>query len=104
MKTKEISLQDIKNSLEPVFLKNSVSKASLFGSFARGDHTPDSDIDILVDFSEKASLLDMSGLSEDIRETTGLDVDIITTRCLMREPKGFIDNVMRDARIIYEVN
>ena len=50
----------------------------LFGSFANGEGTADSDVDLLVYFDEKvASLFDMSGLKFDIQDKLNAKVDIV---------------------------
>lgn len=51
----------------------------VFGSVARGEDTPGSDIDILADFTDEASLLDEVGLRLDLVELLGVEVDVIAT-------------------------
>ena len=57
-----------------------VTKAWLFGSFARGEETPGSDIDILItpDKTQHFSLFTLGGMYEDLKELLGREVDIIT--------------------------
>lgn len=54
----------------------------VFGSVARGEDSPESDIDFLVTPLPKASLLDIGGLYSDLREIFGDRVDIISERTL----------------------
>ena len=54
----------------------------VFGSAARGDDRPDSDIDFLVDMEPGRSLLDMGGLLMELRDLLGRDVDVVTERGL----------------------
>ena len=49
----------------------------VFGSFARGDARPDSDIDLLVDLEPGRSLLDHVGLWQDLEELLGRRVDVV---------------------------
>jgi len=70
-----------------------VVRAGLFGSFARGDATADSDIDFLVEFEEGRTLLDLSGLRLDLREALGRDVDVATPASL--HPK-LRDRILRE--------
>ena len=70
-------LGEIKRRLEPVFDSNNVKSAILFGSYAEGHATPDSDIDILVDSGLRG--LDFVGLVEYAREALQKNVDLIDT-------------------------
>lgn len=54
----------------------------VFGSVARGDASPDSDVDILVDLEPDRSLLDLSGLLLDLQDLLGCKVDVTTERSL----------------------
>jgi uncharacterized protein with HEPN domain/predicted nucleotidyltransferase len=57
-------------------------RSSLFGSFARGDAGPESDVDILIDFPEDKTLFDLMDLEENLRSVLGRKVDVITYRSL----------------------
>jgi predicted nucleotidyltransferase len=50
----------------------------VFGSVARGEDRPDSDIDFLVEFEPDASLLDLIGLQQDIEALLGRRADVVT--------------------------
>ena len=50
----------------------------VFGSVARGEATPDSDIDLLVSFQQGASLCDLSGLWQDLQGLLGRSVDVVS--------------------------
>lgn len=50
----------------------------VFGSVARGDAGPDSDIDFLVEMPKGRSLLDLVGLWQDLEELLGRKVDVVT--------------------------
>ena len=50
----------------------------VFGSVARGQNTPGSDVDLLVNTRPGCSLLDLGGLLEDLREMLGCPVDLVT--------------------------
>lgn len=54
----------------------------VFGSIARGDQTPSSDVDLLVDFEPARSLLDLAGLWLDLQVALGCKVDVVSSRGL----------------------
>jgi predicted nucleotidyltransferase len=54
----------------------------VFGSVARGDARPDSDVDFLVDLEPGRSLFDLGGLLVDLQELLARNVDVITERGL----------------------
>ena len=79
-----------------------VLKAWLFGSFARGEEKPWSDVDILFvpDYSGRPfTLLTMGGMIVDLRELLGRDVDLVADGSL--RPYA-VENVERDKQLIYE--
>lgn len=55
-----------------------VSFLGVFGSFAKGSATADSDIDLLVQFSKRKSLLDLVRIEREVSEALGRDVDLLT--------------------------
>jgi len=58
--------------------KYGVYNVRVFGSVARGDATPDSDVDLLVCFHEGASLFELSGFWQDLQEMLGYEINILS--------------------------
>ena len=54
----------------------------LFGSVARGDEGPDSDIDLLVELEPGRSLFDLGGMLYELQELLGVEVDVVTEKGL----------------------
>jgi len=69
----------------------------VFGSIARGEERPDSDIDFLVDFEPGRSLLDLTGLLLDLETVLDCKVDVVSARGL--KPR-LASEVMRDAILL----
>jgi uncharacterized protein len=59
------------------------TRVRLFGSVARGDETPDSDVDFLVDFAPGTSLFDLVDLISDLRSLLSVNVDVVSTGGLL---------------------
>ncbi len=79
--------------------QNDVSMVGVFGSMARGEATPESDIDLLVKFSKRKSLLDMVRLERELSTALGRKVDLLTEAAISPYLR---DRIMREVRVIYE--
>jgi predicted nucleotidyltransferase len=66
----------------------------VFGSVARGDAGPQSDVDFLVRFEDGRSLLDHGGLLMDLRDLLGCEVDVVDDDAM--RPR-FRDRVLKEA-------
>lgn len=79
-----------------------ILRAWLFGSYSRGEETPESDIDILVDYDESngiVSLFTMGGMLVDLSELTGTQVDLVESNGLRDFARASVE---RDKILIYE--
>lgn len=70
------------------------SAPRIFGSAARGDDEPGSDLDLIVDFAEEASLLDEIGLRLALTDLLGVEVDVVASDTLRG---GFAERVLKEA-------
>ena len=73
-----IDLQAIRHDILRVAAKHGARNVRLFGSAARGEDRPGSDLDLLVDMESGRSLLDLVALSQDLEELLHRKVDVIT--------------------------
>ena len=75
-------------------------RIGIFGSYARREETPDSDIDILVKFKETLSLLDLAKIHRELSLLLGKEVDLVTESSVRNERlKKYIYS---DLKIIFE--
>lgn len=84
---------EIPSKVAEVMRRRGVVRASMFGSVARGEASPVSDIDFLVEFEQGRTLLDLAGLGLDLKEALGCDVDVATPNSLHPALK---EEIMRD--------
>jgi len=70
-------VEEIKSKAVPILKAAGASRAALFGSYARGDTTDESDIDILVDLPHTMSLFDVVGVQLDLEDVLGKKVDLV---------------------------
>jgi uncharacterized protein len=66
----------------------------IFGSVARGEDTPTSDLDMIIDLEPNRSLFDLGGLAMDLQDLLGCPVDIVTEKGLKQRIR---DRVLREA-------
>ncbi|MBC2746785.1 MAG: nucleotidyltransferase family protein [ANME-2 cluster archaeon] len=88
---------EIREKILNALKQNDVKRASLFGSVVRGELTDESDIDILVEFKGKKSLLDLVGLKLELEEMLKRKVDILTYNSLHPLLK---DRILREQEVI----
>ncbi len=81
------TIQEIRSKVMPLLVKYRIPAMYLFGSYARGDATEDSDIDFLIDTTgtELTSLLRLGALYCDLEEAFQKPIDLITVRSIMQE-------------------
>jgi hypothetical protein len=66
----------------------------IFGSVARGEARPDSDIDFLVELEPGRSLFDLGGLVYELRNLLGIEVDVVTEKGLRHRIR---ESILREA-------
>lgn len=95
---REKVIQILRDAMPELRRKFRVAELSLFGSFARGDNRPDSDVDVLVRFEPGATvtLFTLGGLLNDLEELLGRKVDVVEDSPRMRA--DFREEVERDIR------
>ena len=71
--------EDHKREINEIVRRHRGRSVSLFGSVARGDETPTSDIDLLVDFEPGSSLFDLFHISQELEALLGIPVDVVST-------------------------
>ena len=84
-----------KIAAERVLLESyGVSSVSLFGSFARGEATQDSDVDLLVEFAKPIGLFQFVSLKRALEDVLGRSVDLATPASLKPQLR---DRILKEA-------
>ena len=79
--------------------QNDVKRVGVFGSLARGEATDESDVDLLVEFSARKSLLALVALERKMSTAIGRKVDLLTEAAISPYLR---DRIKQDLQIIYE--
>ena len=76
-----------RDALDAILARYAATNPRIFGSVARGDATPDSDIDLMVDLLPRrgSELLRVSGIAEELIEVLGTRVDVVAASLLRGE-------------------
>lgn len=89
--------KDLFEKISSFLEKEGATKVSVFGSYARGEEKPESDIDILVEFSETKGLLTLARIERELSELLGVKVDLLTEKSIS---PYLIDGIKMDAKVI----
>jgi predicted nucleotidyltransferase len=73
-------------------------KIGVFGSYVRGEERPESDIDVIVEFSERKSLLDIVGIEQELSDALEVKVDLLTEKSIS---PYLIDRIKKEMVVIY---
>jgi hypothetical protein len=90
--------EEILKKVAQLLQTQGAKRVAIFGSYARGEEKPGSDIDIMVEFAERKSLLDLVRIEREISEVLGVKVDLLTEKSIS---PYLIDRIKKDMEIIY---
>ena len=97
------SIDEIRRIMTPIAEKHKIPAVYLFGSYARGEATEESDLDFLVDTTGTGltSLLSLGALYCDLEEVFQKSIDLITVRSVMQNvetesERSFRDTIIRE--------
>ena len=96
-----LTVEKIKEIITPICEKYGVKRAYLFGSYARGEATENSDVDIRIESGKIRGLFQLSGFRIDLVEALGVEVDLLS---VLPDPEyeTFRENLKRDEILLYE--
>ena len=97
------SIEQIRNIVAPIAKQHGVQRIFLFGSYANGNATSNSDIDLCVDSSNLNSLFALGGLYADLEEALKKSIDMVTESSLKYNTDVFfLENLRKDRLLIYD--
>ncbi|MFZ2299878.1 MAG: nucleotidyltransferase family protein [Candidatus Moraniibacteriota bacterium] len=85
------NFESIKGEIVPLLRSNGVLRSFVFGSYARNEAREGSDLDLLLSFHERKSLLDLVALQSTLEEKLGMKVDIVTEESLHPRLRPYVD-------------
>lgn len=97
-----MSLQNLPiDKIKQILIRNGVSFAAIFGSYAKDEATSKSDIDFLIEYEKNKTpgLFGFIGLAHELEDSLDKKVDLVTRNGLNKDIK---DEVLKTMQIIYE--
>jgi predicted nucleotidyltransferase len=77
-----VAIPEIREDVRRIATAHGAGNVRVFGSVGRGEQSPTSDLDLLVDMADGRSLFDLIALSNELEESLGVDVDVVTEASL----------------------
>ena len=96
-----MTIDEIKNIITPLVSPLPVYRVILFGSYARGDASDNSDVDLIIDSEGQLSGFDFFGLAGLMIKKMPIKVDVFELREI-NKPSIMFDNISKEGIIIYE--
>lgn len=105
------TVHELRDIVTPIAVKYGLKGVSLFGSYAKGTATEDSDVDLIIDTTGTSirSLLQVAGIHEELERTLRKNVDLLTVGALTQKQQmpseaRFRENVIRERKELYVVS
>ncbi len=98
MSDKIYTLDEIKSIAAPIARQYGVAAMYLFGSYARGEATPKSDLDFRIDKGQLRSLFQLAGMQLALENGFQKDLDLLTTQMLTPQ---FLSDIRPEEVLIY---
>lgn len=93
-----LNKEEIFEKIAQVLKNKGARKIAIFGSYARNEQKPGSDIDIIVEFSGRKSLLELVRIERELSEILGIRVDLLTEKSIS---PYLIDSIKKEMESIY---
>ena len=92
------TIEELQRLIAPIARQHGVKSVSLFGSYARGSATAESDVDLLIEKGQLRSLFQLSGFRLAVEDTLRLPVDLVTSEA---SDQKFVDMISKDKVLLY---
>jgi len=96
--TKPYTIEQIQRIVSPIAKEHGVTSVALFGSYATGKATADSDVNLKIEKGQLRSLSQLCGLRLALEDALQLPVDLVTSES---SDKDFLSNIAKDEVMLY---
>ena len=91
-------MDEIIDKLVSIMKKHGVKKIEIFGSYARGEQKETSDLDVIVEFEKRKSLLELVGIEQELEDALGIKVDLLTVESIS---PYLIERIKRESKVVF---
>ena len=107
MTDKNYTIEELREIITPIAMQHNVQRVYLFGSYARGEATGDSDVDLRVDGENLRTMVGWGNLYADLERKLRKELDLLVTdelREKLQDPlvKIFVKHMKKDEVLLYE--
>jgi len=90
-------MDEIIDKLVSILRKHSAKKIEIFGSYARGEQKETSDLDVIVEFEKRKSLLELVGIEQELEDALGIKVDLLTRASIS---PYLIERIEKESKVV----
>ena len=86
------------DKLVSILKKHGAKKIEIFGSYARGEQEETSDLDVIVEFEKRKSLLEIVGIEQELEDALGIKVDLLTRASIS---PYLIERIEKESKVVF---
>lgn len=98
-KPRMVDVDERLEKLVKILVGHGARTIKIFGSYARGEARPDSDLDVIVEFNEVKSLLELVGIEQELEDKLGIKVDLLTEGFISPH---IIEEIEKECKVILD--
>ncbi len=100
------TINEIAAAVKPIAVRYGIECIVLFGSYARGEATAESDIDMLISYEKLTGSFALGGVYAELEEALGKPVDVVSEKALTadyadKHARALLDVIRREGVVIY---
>ena len=90
-------MDKIIDKLVSILKKHGAKKIEIFSSYARGEQKETSDLDVIVEFEKRKSLLELVGIEQELEDALGIKVDLLTRASIS---PYLIERIEKESKVV----
>ena len=90
--------EELYNKIVTILQKHKTKQIAIFGSYAQNQEQPESDIDVLVEFKDQKSLLELVAIETELSEALGIKIDLLTEKSVS---PYLIEGIKAKMKVVY---